>query len=110
MLLDLQPAGSTWIHSINNNGVCVHCGRTREEIKAGYYQCHRKHGMKPFFTGTAFLKAPRHPLFLDSVREIRDCGYCERSNSGFCKRHNDLRQFLETHDRYLQRTGQKGKK
>lgn len=98
-MLGLQYAGSTWLHETNENGVCKHCGRLREELKAGYYFCHRDDSFKP----NEYVKAPRHPLFWDCINEIRNCGYCQNTRSGFCKRHNDLRQFLESDSRYEKR-------
>lgn len=103
-MLGLQYAGSTWLHETNENGVCKHCGRLKEEIKAGYYFCIRKKGLK--FENTQYVKAPRHPLFLDCIREIRSCGYCQNTRSGFCKRHDALRQFLESDSRYQKRITQ----
>ena len=100
-MLELQLAGESWLHVTNENGICQHCGRLREEIKAGYYECFREKGVK--FEGTQYIKAPRHPLFLDCIDEIRSCGYCQNTRSGFCKKHNDLRQFLESDSRYKKR-------
>ena len=91
-MLGLQYAGSTWLHVTNEEGICQHCGRLSEEIKAGVFGCHRTKGMS--FKNSQYLKAPRHPLFLDCVMEIRNCGYCQNTRSGLCKRHIALKMFL----------------
>ncbi len=91
--LGLVYAGEQALHSTNAEGICQYCGRLWEELQTGKYRCHRN--FKEKFTGTQYLKAPRHPLFIDAVLTIRECQYCQGKREGFCKRHNDLRQFLE---------------
>ncbi len=93
-MIGLRCAGESPLHATNEYGICKYCGRLSEEISAGNFKCFRKKGLN--FKGTQYIKAPRHPLFLDSVKVIRNCGYCQRKNQGFCKRHNDLKQFLES--------------
>ncbi len=92
-MLGLQYAGSTWLHVTNEHGICQHCGRLREEIKAGGFVCHRTKRMS--FKHGEYLKAKRHSSFLECVAKIRSCGYCQNTRSGFCKRHKDLIKFLE---------------
>ena len=106
-MLGLQYAGSTWLHETNEYGICKHCGRFREEIKAGNYFCFRKKGLK--FEGPEYIKAPRHPLFQDCIKEIRSCGYCQNTRSGFCKRHKALKMFLETSSKTVKERGSGGK-
>ena len=105
-MLGLQYAGSSWLHVTNEYLVCKHCGRTREEIRSGNYKCFRK---KIKFNDGDIIKSPRHPLWIDAVKEIRNCGYCQRTKWGFCKRHDDLKQFLESGDKHKNTLGVKGK-
>lgn len=90
--LDLQPAGEQALHSINNSGTCKYCGRLWEELQTGKFRCTGYQGY--LFTGTQYLDAPRHPLFIDAIIEIRKCDDCNEKKQGFCEKHEALRQFL----------------
>ncbi|KKQ99338.1 MAG: hypothetical protein UT24_C0024G0013 [Candidatus Woesebacteria bacterium GW2011_GWB1_39_12] len=92
--IGLVFAGEQALHSSNEDGVCKYCGRLVEEIRAGYYQCTGYQGS--YFKDGQYLNAPRHPLYLDCIKEIRNCGYCQNKSFGFCKRHIALKQFLES--------------
>lgn len=92
--LELVPAGETALHSINENGICKYCGRLWEEIQAGYFKCCGFQKGITQFQNDEYVKAPRHPLFLDAIFEIRNCTNCMKRHQGFCKKHEALKQFL----------------
>lgn len=91
--LELVYAGEMALHCTNEHGICQYCGRLREELLTGKFKCHRN--FKQGFKGTEYVKAPRHPLFLDAVTVIRNCGYCQNTRQNLCKRHQALKEFLE---------------
>lgn len=92
--LDLIPAGETALHSTNDSGICKYCGRLWEEIQTGHFRCTGYQKDVGMFKDDEYLKTPRHPLFLDAIIVIRNCGNCGKRREGFCKKHDILRQFL----------------